>query len=377
MLQRIWAVMQKEFVQTLRDRGTLMIILGIPMIQLFLFGYAITMNVDHMPMIVADQSLDSASQAYVDALTASSYFDVVEYAHTEAEAVWAIDAGRVQVGVVIPPDFAAHVERGDAQALILVDGSDPFTTQSAYNAVSVIAQAHASSVLMEKVARSGSALAGQGASSFNTLTRVLYNPNQANLWFVIPGMIALLLQNQTIVLTAVAVVREREVGTLEQILVTPIRPYELLLGKIAPNLVIALVIMLAIVGTGVSWFGVPFQGNFWLFIGLTFLYVFCGLGLGLLVSSVSQTQQQAQQLSMMLIMLGLILGGFTFPRYTMPAPLQLVGYLFPLTWFIPIVRGIITKGVGLEVLWRQVIALAAYIVVIMFFAARAFRQGLD
>jgi len=169
----------------------------------------------------------------------------------------------------------------------------------------------------------------------------------------------------------------REVGTIEQLLVTPIRPGELLLGKIAPNIVIALVNMLTIVGIGVFWFGVPFQGNFWHFFWLSFMYVFSGLGLGLLISTVSQNQRQAQQLTGMMMLLGLVLGGFIFPRYAMPAAIRIVGNLFPLTYFIPIARGIITKGVPLELLWEQKVALLVYIVVIMVFAVRAFNQGLD
>jgi ABC-2 type transport system permease protein len=190
-------------------------------------------------------------------------------------------------------------------------------------------------------------------------------------------MAAMLLQTQTIVLTAVAVVKEREVGTIEQILVTPIRPIELMIGKVVPYMVIALVNMLSIIAIGVFWFHVPFQGSFWLFIGLTFVYIFSGLGLGLLISTVSQNQRQAQQLIMLFMMVGMVLGGFVFPRYTMPAAIRLVGNLFPLTYFVPISRGIITKGVGLAQLGSDVLSLLVYIVVVMFLAARTFRKRLD
>ena len=377
MLQRIWAVMQKEFVQTLRDRRTLLIELAMPMIQLFLFGYAISVNVEHIPTVVADQSLDAASQAYVDAMVASGYFDVVAYVPSQVEVVQAIDGGRAQAGIFIPPGFAARVARGDAQVLLLVDGSDLFTSQSAYNAATAIAQNHATEVMMTRLERSGQMSGGQNLLPFDARARILYNPDLKDLWFLIPGMAAMILQTQSIALTAAAVVREREVGTIEQILVTPIRPSELLLGKIAPNVIIALLNMLTIVGLGVFWFRVPFQGNFWLFFWLSFMYVFSGLGLGLLVSTVSQNQKQAQQLVMMMMLLGVILGGFIFPRYAMPLPIRIVGNLFPLTYFVPIARGIITKGVGVELLWEQVVALLIYIVVIMVAAARAFNQSLD
>lgn len=377
MLRRIWTVIQKEFIQTFRDRRTLMMTLSMPIIQLLLFGYALNMSVDHIPTIVADQSRDSASQAYVDAVVVSGYFDVVEYAPSQAEVTRAIDEGRVQAGIVIPHDFSARVERGDAQALFLVDGSDLFTAQSAYNAATIIAEAHATEVLMEKVERSGLAVDSESFLPLDALVRILYNPDMETLWFIIPGMCAMLLQTQSIVLTATAVVRERETGTIEQLLVTPIRPVELMLGKTAPNILLAMLNLLTVLAIGIFGFGVPFQGNFWLFLWLAFLYVFSGLGLGLLISTLSQNQRQTQQLIMVMMMLGVVLSGFMFPREGMPAPLRLAGNLFPLTYFIPISRGIITKGVGIEFFWDQAIAMVIYSVLIMLAASRSFKQGLD
>jgi ABC-2 type transport system permease protein len=375
MLRRIWAVIQKEFIQTLRDRRTLMIQLAMPMIQLFLFGYAISMSVDHIPTLVADQSLDPASRAYVEAIAASGFFDIHAYVASQDEVLQAIDQGRVQAGIVIPPDFSARVERSEAQALLLVDGADLFTSQSAYNAAISIAQAHSTELLMERVARSGQAAVG--LQPLDTRIRILYNPNLDDLWFVIPGMLATLLQVQSIALTAAAVVREREVGTIEQLLVTPIRPAELMLGKVVPNILVALVNLLTILGIGIFWFEVPFQGDFWLFLWLAFLYVFSGLGLGLLLSTISKSQRQAQQLIGMFTIVGIVLGGFIFPRYAMPPAIRVAGNLFPLTYFIPITRGIITKGIGIDFLWEQVAAMSIYIIVIMIFASRAFKQGLE
>jgi ABC-2 type transport system permease protein len=377
MLRRIWAVMQKEFIQTLRDRRTLLIQISLPMVQLFLFGYAISMSVEHIPTVVADQSLDAASRAYTDAMVTSGFFDVVAYVPGQDDVLRAIDRGRAHAGIVIPPGFAAQVERGNARALFLVDGADLFTSQSAYNAAISIAQAHATELLMERVERSGRATQWPGLRPIDPRVRILYNPNLSDLWFLIPGMVAMLLQTQSIALTAAAVVREREVGTIEQLLVTPIRSGELLLGKIAPNLVIALLNMVTIVGLGVYWFGVPFQGDFWLFCWLAFMYVFSGLGLGLLISTVSQNQKQAHQLGAMIMLLGVILGGFIFPRYTMPLPIRLVGNLFPLTYFIPIARGVVSKGVGVEFFWEEVVAMLFYILAVMFVAARAFKEDLD
>lgn len=377
MLQRIWAVMQKEFIHTLRDRRTLFIMLGLPLMQLFIYGYAISITVDHIPTIVANQSLDSASQAYVDDLTASGFFDIVGYARSQAEVVRAIDEGQARVGVVIPPDFAARLERGSAEALILVDGADIITSQSAYSAALTIAQAHATGVMTVKLERTGLLADPAALLPIDARVRILYNPTLNSIWFVIPGMVAMLMQTQAIAMSAAAVVREREMGTIEQLLVTPIRPGELLLGKIAPNVVVALINTLTIVALGVYWFGVPFRGSFWLFLWLSFMYVFCGLGLGLLISTISQSQLQAQQFVGLSMLLGMILGGFIFPRSAMPLVPRLIGNLFPMTYFVSISRGIILKGVGLSAIWQDVAALSVYMVVVIILAARAFRQGLD
>ncbi len=377
MLQRILAIVQKEFIQTWRERSTLIILLTMPLLQLILFGYAINMNVRHIPTAVADQSLDQTSRSYLDAMANSSYFDLVDTVPDQAAAIQAIDAGQVGAAIVIPPDFAEKVAQGEAQVAVLVDGSELFTSISAYNSANIIGQAFAAKTVLQQVARSGQVNASQGNSVLNAHIRILYNPDFKDLWFIIPGIVAFLLQTQTIVLTATAVVREREVGTMEQILVTPIRPMELMIGKIVPFILIALINLATVLVVGVYGFGVPFQGDVLLFFGLAFLYVFAGLGLGLLISTISQNHRQAMQLVMFLSILSLVLGGFIFPRYTMPTVVALVGNIFPLTYFIPITRGIISKGIGIEMLTVEMAALIVYILVVMVVAARSFRQRLD
>ncbi len=377
MLKRIGAITQKEFILLVRDRGTLVLILLIPLIQLVLFAYAIHMDVKHISMVVADQSLDPASRSYLDDLVHSNYFDIVSTVKDQSQAVSVIDAGHARVGVVIPPDFSSDVQQRDAKVLLLVDGSDPFTTQSAYNTLSAIAQQHDIQLVINRIAISSGSGAAQSLSPLTAHIRTLYNPDLQDIWFLVPGLIAMLLQTQTITLTALAVVREREVGTIEQILVTPIRPIELMLGKTLPNLLIAVINMLTIVVVGTIGFGVPFQGNFLLYFILTIIYIFSGLGLGLLISSFSQNQRQAQQLTSMITFIGQVIGGFVFPRYAMPVLLQWISDLFPLTFFIPISRGIFMKGIGMEFLTGQVIALSFYVVVIVFLAARLFRQRMD
>ncbi len=375
MFQRIWAVLQKEFIQTLRDRGTLILMLSMPLLQLFMLGYAVDMNVEHIPTVVADQSLDAHSHAYVAAMVNTRYFDVIDYVASEAAVIQAIDSGRAQAGIVIPPGFAARVDRGEAQVLFLIDGSDLFTVQSGYTRAAAIAQSYAADVLLKKIQRSG--LPISAALPLDARVRILYNPDMQQLWFTIPNMIALLIQTSSIAMTAAAVVREREAGTIEQLLVTPIRPLELLLGKIVPNVAISVLNVLTAVAAAVLLFHVPFRGNFWVFMGLSLIYVFGGLGVGLLISTIARNQKQAQQLIMMVMLLGVVLGGYIFPRNTMPPLLKVFGALFPMTFFIPISRGIISKGVDVGALWVHIVSMTIYAVVVMAIAAKAFRQGLE
>jgi ABC-2 type transport system permease protein len=373
-LRRIGAIIQKEMIQTLRDRRVLFIVLFLPAIELLLFAYAIDLTVDHIPTAVADMSLDASSRAFVEALVVSGYFDVTTSVASEAEVIRTIDAGRVKAGVVIPPDFAAQVERGGAQALIILDGSDSFTIQSGYSAAAAIAQDHSVKLLAEKMqGRGGISLDSPVTSS----TRVLYNPNLDDMIFLVPGLAAILLQVITIGLVAQAVVRERELGTIEQILVTPARPLELMIGKIVPNVLLASFNLLTIILAGTLLFGVPFRGDPWIFAWLSLVFIVSGLGMGLVISTLASTQKQAQQVTTMVMLLSLLLTGFIYPRSQMPKPVQWVGNLIPMTYYVRIARGIITKGVGLGFVWGDVVALATYGGLAMVLASLTFRRRLD
>ncbi len=374
-LQRIGALIQKETIQILRDWRTLVMILALPLVEMFLFAYAVTLTVDHIPTAVADTSRDARSRAFVEALEISGYFDMEMRVEGKEQVLQAIGAGRVKAGVVIPPDFAAQVERGDAQALIVLDGSDSFTVQAGYSAASAIAQAQGMELMLEKAGQMG--LGGIGSLPIYTSTRVLYNPNMDGLMFMIPGIAALLMLLLTIAQVSTSVVRERELGTLEQMLVTPVRPLELIVGKIVPNILLTVINMLIIILVGVFWFDVPFRGSPWLFAWLSLLYIVSGLGLGLLVSTVARTQKQAQQVTTMLMLLGMLLTGLIYPRAPMPPVVQAIGNLIPATYFIRIARGVITKGVGLSFVWSDVLVLAIYGAVTMVLAAVTFKKRLD
>lgn len=375
MERRILAIIKKEIEQMLRDKTTLRIVIAMPLIQIILFGFAVSMNVRHIPTAVVDQSHDSASRAYLDSLTNSQYFDIVETLPNQDAVRQAIDDNEVQAGVVIPPDFSEKVQRGEASVLILVDGADPFVSSSAYYNANIVSQEHVIQLVTDKLDQTQ-----QGAQVVNPLLtsiRIFYNPDLKDLWFVIPGLIAMILQVQSIILVVTAVVREREMGTIEQILVTPIRPVELLIGKMIPNAILLGFNLAMVLFVGMVCFRVPFQGSLLLFVGLVLIYVFACMGLGLLISTISENQTQAFQINMMITLVGLVVSGFIFPRNLLPTVINWLGYLFPLTYFIPIARGVISKGVGLEVVYPMVLALVFYAVLILAVSAKTFKQDLD
>ncbi|MBN1487567.1 MAG: ABC transporter permease [Anaerolineae bacterium] len=358
----------------MRNRRTLGLVLTIPLIELFFFGYAVELTVDHLPTAVVAQSLDARGQAFISALEASGFFDVHMHLETESEVIRALDAGKIRAGIVIPPDFAAQIERGKAQVLIILDGSEAFSVQSGYSAAVAIAQNYGLELLVEDLSRQGRELSSIPITS---LTRVLYNPDQADLVFVMPGIIALVLQVLAVNLTATSIVRESEMGTLEQLLVTPIRPLELMLGKMVPNIIVAAVDLVLIIVIGVFWFKVPFRGSLLLFAWLTALFLISSLGVGLLISTLVQTQKESQQMTAMLMMLSELVTGFIYPRAPMPFVVQAIGNLIPATYFIRIVRGIMTKGVGLSFMWEDVVALFIYAFLVMLLSAILFRRRLD
>lgn len=366
MFQRIWSLIQKEFIQVWREKSMLILLLIAPFLQLVIIASSIHMDIKHIPLIVADQSNDARSRAYLDAMASSGSFDIAAHVASEDEIIRMIDAGQATIGLVIPPDFAARVERGSAQVLLVMDGSNAFTAQSAASAATAIAQQYAIGITQRSV-----------ATPLTAHINILYNPALTDLWFMIPGLIANTLQAQTLGLTAMAVVRERERGTIEALLVTPVRPFELMLAKTIPSLAIVACNIITVLVLSTTLFGVPFAGNLGLFIVLCGIYAMCGLGLGLVISTIAQSQTQSMQFTVLITFVAMFLSGFLFPAYALPLPLKVLGYAFPLTSFIPISRGIFLKGVGIPELWGPVLALLGLLVTILFASTKLFRQSLD
>ncbi len=371
-LQRLAALTRKETIQILRDRRFILLFLGITLVQLFVYGYSASKTVYHLPMAVVDQSNTPRSQSFVQALIDSEYFDATIYLQSQNEIIDAIDRGQVKAGLVIPSDFAQTRAGSGSDFLLILDGSDQFAVRSGYGAANAIAQDFGLQMA------TGSAESGADASlPIVASTKVLYNPDLNDKWFVIPGIIGMILQTLAIEQAAIFVVRDREWGTLEQILATPVRRLELILSKLIPLLILCVLALAMSVGLGVFWFGVPFQGSLFLYFWLALLFIASCLGLGLVISTRATTQYEANASSMFFMLFGLLLSGLFYPRIGMPLVPQLIGDLAPLTYFLRISRGIYTKGIGINFLWTDALALGIYLLIVVAIAARRFKMRLD
>src|SRR5260370_16624283 len=306
-----------------------------------LLGYAINTAVDHIATIVFDQAQDAQSRGFLSSFFNTGYFDATGQAGSLEQVRQAIDAGPARVGIVVPPDFSRDLVAGrPPKAQVLVDGSDPNTAQTALLVAGTLGQ--------------------RGGQSVDVRPVVLYNPSMQSINFMIPGLLGLILQFQTLLLTAFAVVRDRERGTLAQLVVPPVKSCELILAKLLPFVVVAFGNVLLASAIGRFWFGVEFAGNYFLLLALAGLFVLSSLGLGLLISTVSQTQAQAMQMALFVMLPSIILSGFVFPREGMPHPIRELGLLIPLTYFLQILRGIILKAAAVEVLCPQFLPLPAF-----------------
>lgn len=372
MLTRVWAIMRKEFIQIGRDRRTLVMVLVEPVLLLVLFGYGINTVVDHLAMIVLDESEDPDSRALIAAFENTGFFDVVGHAMSRAELSAAIDSGAAKVALHIPPDFGDLVLRGQTGVVqLVVDGSDPNVASTATFAAAAVAQAQSAALTTSLMSRRG--VPGSGAG-IDLRSVVLYNPSMKSVNFMVPSFIGLILTFQTLLLTAFAVVREREQGTLEQIIVTPIRTWEFMLGKILPYTVTAsAAVALSLVAARVI-FNVEVAGSLLLLSALSVLFLLGSLGMGLFVSTLSQTTGQATQMAIFIIMPSILLSGFMYPRDTMPFVIRQLGLLVPMTYYLQILRGIMLKGVGMTVLLPSVLPLAFFSLVVFALSAWRFQK---
>jgi len=372
---RLISIIRKEFIQLRRDKRMLGLILVLPLVQLFLLGYAATNEVRDIPMAVFDQSHSVEARQLLDAYRVTDYFKLAYSVGSDLELRDLIERGEAGVGLIIPPDYAERVYDGDAKVAFILDGSDPSVATTALSTAQLIAQNHGISLLAEKLARSGMSLKIQ--PPVEVRTTVWYNPDMISAYFMIPGVIGMILFAISAILTATSVVRERERGTIEQLIVTPIRPWELVVGKLLPYVFLCLFDAFEVIAVGHWWFGVPVRGSLLLIGLLSALFLLSGLGIGLFTSTIANTQQEAMLTVYMLLLPAIFLSGFLFPIGNMPKILQWVSYVIPLRYYLEIIRVLLLKGVGLESIGRDVVALAIFGVAIMGAAALRFRKRLD
>jgi ABC-2 type transport system permease protein len=374
-LERLGAMVRKEFVQMRRDPTTLRLMLAVPVMQLLIFGFAVRTDVRDLPTVVFDQSRTQESRAFVQSLVATDNFVVSRQVHSYAEALEAVNAGRARAAVVFPPDYARSLKRGDTAPIqVLVDASDPTASQSAIAAAQLVGQR----TNMKLVSlRAGTA--GNPATRLPVDVRVrpLYNPALANAIFIVPGLIGMILSNTLIIITALTVVRERETGTLEQLIVTPLAKWEIMLGKIAPYVLVGYMQLTTVLVVGHWIFHVPVRGPLLALYGASFLFIVASLGLGLFVSTLGRNQAQVMQTAFLFLLPNILLSGFMWPREAMPAAARYVGLLIPLTHYLRLVRGIVLKGNGLTELWPQVLALAGFAVAFLMFSTWRFSKTLE
>ncbi len=372
---RIFSIVRKEFVQIFRDPRTLALIIVMPIIQLFLLGYAATTDVRNIPVAILDQNQTPQSRELLDAFRAADYFRIDYYVNSPDEYQKLIESGKIRAALVIPPDYDSQLLDGKAQALFVLDGSDGSVGATALSTARQIGQSYATKVLEQQMTlRSSSALP---APPLEVRTQVWYNPDFRSAYFMIPGVIGMILSFITTILTATTIVRERERGTIEQLIVTPIRSWELIVGKLLPYVILAFIETFEILIIGHLAFAVPVRGSLFLITLASGLFLMSSLGIGLFASTVANTQQEAMLTVMMFNLPMIFLSGFFFPIQAMPKFLQLVSYAIPLRYYLVVIRALMIKGVGFAAIQSEIISLTIFGVVIMGAAALRFRKRLD
>lgn len=369
-------IIRKEFIQFKRDRKMFVVVLFAPVIQLIILGYASTLDIKQARLVIFDQDKTQTSRNFIDRFEKSGYFQVVGYSDNYHGIDDMIDKGEALVAMVIPADFEKNLElKTTSSVQIIFDGSDGNKASIVFGYVQSIAQTFSANVITEIMEKSG--LKNIKISKIEPEVRVWYNPQMTTRYYMLPGIVAMLVMIITINLTSLAIVKEREIGTLEQLIVTPIKPYQLIIGKMIPFSILGFVVVVLVLGVMRYWFGIEIQGSKIFLIFSTSIFMLSTLGLGLFVSTISKTQQQASMTSMFGVMLPMIyLSGFIFPIENMPAAIQYITYLLPLRYFIVIIRGVILKGIGFENLWSELLILFLFGVAILTISSLRFRKKL-
>jgi ABC-2 type transport system permease protein len=372
VINRTLTVAKKELLHIIRDPRTLAVMFLIPAVQLFLLAYATIADVEHLRTAVLDADRTPQSRELIDAYRASSYFDIVDSVASEEMLSRLMDGGTVQAGLIIPAGYGEDVAAGrEASVAFVIDGSDPTVANTAFAASQQVGQAHSVELIERRLGISTADL-----TALSVHPRVWYNPELKNVNFMVPGLIATIVFILTMFMTGLTIVQEREQGTIEQLMVSPIRPLELVIGKVMPYIVVAFLEIIEVLVLGVFWFGMPINGSLFLLLALSAIFLMTCLGVGVFISSVSSTYREAVLMVAFIMLPSVFLSGFLFPLEAMPRFLQMLSYVVPLRYMLTIIRGIILKGVGFEALVGEVGALFVFGVAILGFAATRFRKCL-
>ena len=359
---RIRYLLRKEFLEIRQNPRQLGVLIVAPILQLTLLGYAATTDVRNVPVVVADADRSSQSRELVARIDASPYFTVVDVVTSAEELGPYLERGRVSLGLAIPAGYARHISaRQPVLVQALADGSDANSTTVALSYAPNLVAAYAEELAAADRISDAGAVVGRSFGNIDARVRVWFNPELETRDFMIPGVLALLLLAVTANLSSMGIVRERELGTLEQLNVTPLKRWELIVGKLLPYGIIGMVDVALVIPVATLWFEVPLRGSIWLLIGSSMIYLLTTLGLGLFVSTISATQQQAMMTTTFFFLMPMVyLSGFVFPIENMPRAIQFVTYALPLRYFLIIVRGVFLKGTGVAILWPQLLALLGW-----------------
>ena len=370
---RLLAIARKELRQLRRDPPTLAMMFGVPVLQLVLFGFAIRTDVRDLPLAVYDASRTRESRELAARLEATGNYELAGEATGYEQASEWLREGRVRAALVIPPDFARRLKRGEsAPAQLLIDAADPMASQSAIGAAGAMVMVPAGSARLPAAQTDG-----LRPGTVDLRVRPLYNPGLRTPTYIVPGIIGVLLSLTLMLATSLALVRERERGTLEQLIVTPITRAELMVGKVAPYVVIGYLQMTAVLLLGWLVFDVPVRGSLALFYSISFAFIVANLGLGMFFSTVARNQQQAMMLGFMYLLPNILLSGFMFPREAMPEPAQWIGAALPLTYYLEVLRGIVLREAGIAALWQEAAVLCGFAVFLITASTVRFSKSLD
>lgn len=377
-MKSIFTIARKEFMHIRRDPRTMAFITIMPIMLLIIYGYGINYDVRDIRIAVVDHDRSQASREFIDTMTASGYFVINTYCRTEKELDRTIDYRIARVGVVIPPDFESDLKSGKTAAIqFLIDGSDGNTANIAYGYLNALTNGFNLKYLRDRVESLGSAVP-HIAPSIEIKSRFWFNPELKSSNFIVPGVIAIIMMITGSIATALTLVVEKDRGTIEQLIVSPIRPYQIVIGKLVPYVVLSFIALLVVMLVAYFLFDLPVKGNIFQLLLLGAVYLICVLGIGIFVSTVANDMSTAMLLSMLISMLpSILLSGFVFPIRNMPAILQFISLFVPARYFLRIIRGIYLKGIGINLLWTETLFLIGFAVIVFGFAISRFRKRLD